>query len=131
MEEGTYKKIIERFGFVRLTNYGSNFQVKTKKNVDNLAWTSLGLSPHTDNPYRHPAPTLQLLHCIKNEANGGESILVDGLNVVNKLKDDDPESFSLLSQTPVTYEFRNESTHLTNTDTVIRMVNGELTPFTI
>ena len=36
------------------------------------------LDLHTDNPYRDPVPTLQLLHAITADAGGGETLFVDG-----------------------------------------------------
>ena len=59
---GTVTRVAELFGFVRETNYGRLFDVKTVVNPTNLAYTGLGLGAHTDNPYREPTPTLQLLH---------------------------------------------------------------------
>lgn len=56
------------FGYVRVTNYGELFDVRVEPNPNNLAFTSVAISPHTDNPYRDPVPTLQLLHCLENAA---------------------------------------------------------------
>ena len=64
-------------GSVRRTNFGEHFNVKSKPNPNDLAYTTLHLSPHTDNPYRSPVPCIQLLHCIENEVSGGYSTLVD------------------------------------------------------
>jgi gamma-butyrobetaine dioxygenase len=66
------------FGFVRRTNYGELFDVRVEDSPVNLAFTSLPIAPHTDDPYRDPVPTLQLLHCLSNAADGGDSGLVDG-----------------------------------------------------
>ena len=33
----------------------------------------LELTPHTDNPYRDPVPTVQLLHCLRNAVEGGDA----------------------------------------------------------
>ncbi len=63
-------KVVDLFGYVRETNYGRYFDVKSVVNPNNLAYTGLALSPHTDNPYREPAPTLQLLHCLAAIDNG-------------------------------------------------------------
>ena len=49
------------FGPVRETNYGRVFDVSVRIDATNLADTVIPLSLHTDNPYRVPAPTLQLL----------------------------------------------------------------------
>jgi len=68
-------------GSVRPTNFGEFFNVKSVPNPNDLAYTSLALPPHTDNPYRKPIPCIQLLHCIENEVSGGFSTLVDGFKV--------------------------------------------------
>ena len=60
-------------GNVRPTNFGEFFNVKSVPNPIDLAYTSLALSPHTDNPYRKPVPCIQMLHCIENEVTGGLS----------------------------------------------------------
>ena len=39
-------------GSIRRTNFGEYFNVKSKPNPNDLAYTPLPLSPHTDNPYK-------------------------------------------------------------------------------
>jgi gamma-butyrobetaine dioxygenase len=78
--------VVKLFGYVRETNYGRYFDVKTVANPNNLAYTSLPLTVHTDNPYRDPVPTLQLLHCLASDVDGGDSILVDGFRVAEALR---------------------------------------------
>ena len=77
-------------GSIRRTNFGEFFDVKSKPNPNDLAYTSLPLAPHTDNPYRNPVPCIQMLHCIENEVSGGFSTLVDGYTVTQKLKNEFP-----------------------------------------
>jgi gamma-butyrobetaine dioxygenase len=79
-------KFANSIGSVRRTNFGEFFDVKSKPDPNDLAYTSLGLSPHTDNPYRNPVPCIQLLHCIESEVTGGLSTLVDGFTVTEDLK---------------------------------------------
>ena len=55
-------KFANSIGSVRRTNFGEHFNVKSKTNPNDLAYTTLNLSPHTDNPYRNPVPCIQLLH---------------------------------------------------------------------
>ena len=55
------------------------FDVRTEANPTDLAYTCIELLAHTDEPYRREPPGIQLLHCIANEAPGGESTLTDGL----------------------------------------------------
>ena len=63
--EGQVLKVISKIGYTRETNYGALFEVRTEVNPNNLAYTNLGLGSHTDNPYRDPVPTVQLLHCLE------------------------------------------------------------------
>ncbi len=85
------------FGYVRETNYGRTFDVRAKVDPDNLAYTNLGLQAHTDNPYRDPAPGLQILACLENTVAGGESIVVDGFKAAARLQAQWPHGFDLLT----------------------------------
>ena len=98
LHEGALFDVVAQFGYVRETNYGRHFEVRTEVNPSNLAYTGLGLQAHTDNPYRDPAPTLQLLYCLENSAEGGDSQVVDGFAVALKLRDEAPRSFDVLSK---------------------------------
>ena len=110
--EGCVTEIAESFGFVRETNYGRIFDVRIEENASNLAFTGLAISPHTDNPYRDPVPTLQLLHCLSNASKGGDSGLVDGFAAAAALRDRDPAAFEVLTTTRVSYRFDSADTHL-------------------
>ena len=96
--EGALFDVIALFGYVRETNYGRHFEVRTEVNPSNLAFTGLGLQAHTDNPYRDPAPTLQLLYCLDNSAKGGDSQVVDGFSAAHRLRDEAPAHFDLLAR---------------------------------
>lgn len=104
-EPGQVLKVIETFGFVRETNYGRLFDVQTVVSPSNLAFSNLGLGPHTDNPYRDPVPGIQLLHCLANEVDGGENLLVDGFQAAARLRQEYPEAFELLTQVRLPYRF--------------------------
>ena len=105
-------KVVELFGYVRETNYGRLFDVKSVTNPNNLAYTGLALSPHTDNPYRDPVPTLQLLHCLASSVDGGDSIIVDGFKVAETIRQREPDKFELLSTVPVRFQFRDKEADL-------------------
>ncbi len=94
---GSICQIAELFGYVRETNYGRFFDVRSEIDPSNLAYTNRGLEVHTDNPYRDPVPTLQLLACLENSAEGGESIVVDGFKACDILWNESPDHFRLLS----------------------------------
>ena len=105
LESGAVCRVAELFGFVRETNYGRWFDVRAEVAPVNLAYTSLGLQAHTDNPYRDPAPTLQLLACLENSAEGGHSLVVDGFMACDLLQQEAPDAFALLAGHCARFEY--------------------------
>ena len=103
------KNFANSIGSIRRTNFGEFFNVKSKPNPNDLAYTSLALAPHTDNPYRNPVPCIQMLHCIENEVNGGLSTLVDGYTVTEKLKKDFRDYYNILTEVKVRFQFIDQS----------------------
>jgi gamma-butyrobetaine dioxygenase len=106
-EEGQVLKVAALIGYVRETNYGRLFDVRSVPNASHLAYTDIGLALHTDNPYRDPVPGLQLLHCLQASPNGGESLFADGFALAEQLRADDPDAFALLTRTPVRFRYRD------------------------
>ena len=96
-------------GSIRRTNFGEFFNVKSKPNPNDLAYTSLPLAPHTDNPYRNPVPCIQMLHCIENNVSGGLSTLVDGFTVTEKLKKEFYDYFKILTEVKVRFQFIDQN----------------------
>jgi gamma-butyrobetaine dioxygenase len=105
---GAVLDIVATFGFVRETNYGKLFDVRVEPNPSNLAFTGRAITPHTNNPYRDPVPTMQLLHCLENSVEGGESGLVDGFMVAALLRNEDRESFDVLSTMSVDFAWADD-----------------------
>lgn len=110
--EGEVEKAAHLFGYITETNYGRIFDVRAMPSPNNLAYTSLALGVHTDNPYRDPVPRYQLLHCLTSAQQGGESIFVDGFAVASELDRRDPAAFLTLTRTPVEFAFRDSATSL-------------------
>ncbi len=108
-EPGALLQVAALFGYVRETNYGVYFEVRTEVSPNNLAFTNLGLQAHTDNPYRDPVPTMQILYCLENSAEGGESMVVDGFRAALRLKAENPAWFDLLTQHCARYEYAGEA----------------------
>ncbi|TQV75791.1 2-trimethylaminoethylphosphonate dioxygenase [Denitrobaculum tricleocarpae] len=104
-ESGALLEVAALFGYVRETNYGRWFEVRSEVNPVNLAYTGLGLQAHSDNPYRDPVPTLQLLACLENSAEGGDSKVVDGFKALEILQKEAPEHFDLLACYPARFEY--------------------------
>ncbi len=109
VEPGALLQVAGLFGYVRETNYGVYFEVRTEVNPTNLAYTGLGLQAHTDNPYRDPVPTMQILYCLENSAEGGENMVVDGFRAAQRLQQENPAWFDLLAQHCARYEYAGEA----------------------
>ena len=126
IKNGTVLKIAKLFGYVRETNYGKYFNVKSKTNAVNLAYTNLGLQAHTDNPYRDPVPTIQILHCLKSSTKGGDSKVVDGFNAALRLKKESKKYFDLLTKYTSRFEFKGKkNVHLKSCFPMIALSPGK------
>lgn len=109
---GAVLDVARCFGFPRETNFGLLFDVRSVPEANDLAYTSLALDPHTDNPYRAPVPGIQLLHCLTNGTPGGLSTLVDGLAVAEALRTEAPALFDVLAATSVRFRYVDAETEL-------------------
>ena len=128
IKSGEVIQVADLFGHIRETNYGKWFEVRSEINAINLAYTNLGLQAHTDNPYRDPVPTVQILYCLKNSASGGDSTVVDGFNAAIRLKDENPNYFDLLSKYCARFEYNGDKKiHLKSRRPMIELLpDGEI-----
>ncbi|UWQ04802.1 TauD/TfdA family dioxygenase [Aliiroseovarius crassostreae] len=108
VESGALFKVVDLFGYVRDTNYGKHFEVRTEVNPTNLAFTGLGLQAHTDNPYRDPVPSVQVLYCLESSAAGGENMVVDGFAAALRLRDENEDYFNVLADHCAQFEYAGE-----------------------
>jgi len=115
VENGALTKVADLFGY-------------TEVNPTNLAYTGLGLQAHTDNPYRDPVPTLQILYCLENSAEGGDSMVVDGFKIAQTLKSEMPDGFEALANYCARFEYSgSEGVKLTSKRPMIELnPDGEL-----
>ena len=102
-------RIAERIGPQRPTNFGARFDVRSKPNPNNAAYTAIGLALHTDLPNWRQPPDIQLLYCLQNEAEGGESLFADGIQVAEALRQQAPEHFRLLSELAIDFRFQDDT----------------------
>ena len=105
---GALFRIVDLFGHVRETSYGRHFDVRTQVNPVNLAYTGRALQAHTDNPYRDPVPTVQVLYCLESSRTGGDSMVVDGFAAVRRLREENPDHFDVLADHCARFAFDGE-----------------------
>ena len=97
-------KILNKISHHRETFFGTPFEVINIPKPNNTAYTSDALRNHTDLPYFEYAPGYQFLHCLINDAKGGNSSVVDGFAVANYLRLKEKKIFKILTKTHVKFK---------------------------
>jgi len=108
---------LDLIGYIRITNNGGIEDIKAlpSAKVYDLSMTPRALEPHCDNPYRVPQPGYTTLHCIRNDAEGGESALIDGLYVAERIRRERPDLFEALSTVPIVFRYADDQAILEHT----------------
>lgn len=114
IEDDGLLRLTDLLGHIRWTNSGGIADVKSIAEAYDLSMTPRGLEPHVDNPYRIPQPGYTMLHCLRNDAEGGESILIDGFHVAEQLRAERPDLFEVLCNVPVVFRYADEQAILEN-----------------
>ncbi|MGB3185794.1 MAG: TauD/TfdA family dioxygenase [Ornithinimicrobium sp.] len=102
--DGEVERFAETIGHVRETAFERIHNVRHDPAGYNVAHTPLELKPHTDLPSYHWPPSIQLLHFLVNEADGGESTVTDGWAILADLRRDDLAAFDILTRVPVRWQ---------------------------
>ena len=113
--------IAEFFGYVRETNWGKTYNVKSYADANSVAYTSHALFGHTDDPYRDPIATAQISLFTKNTTEGGESTLCDGFKIAEDMRVLYPEYFELLVNTPIHFYLKDNNNIFESIKTVIEL----------
>ena len=110
----------KRFGPIHETLFERIHNVSVTGHVYSVAHTSKGLSPHNDFASYRAQPSVQVLYMLENECEGGDSIIVDGWEVVEDLRKDNPKYFNILKEFNVPFRQFDENNE---TYTVAPMIN--------
>jgi gamma-butyrobetaine dioxygenase len=117
-------KLVERIGPLRNSFYGSTWDVESKPNADNVAYTHKDLGFHMDLLYMSQVPDFQFLHCIRNTCSGGESRFVDTYQARKIMEAEHPEQCEALQDRKVVYEYQNFGQYYTKRRPVFNRVDG-------
>ena len=99
----------KRFGPIHETLFERIHNVSVTGHVYSVAHTSKGLSPHNDFASYRAQPSVQVLYMLENECEGGDSIIVDGWEVVEDLRKDNPKYFNILKEFNVPFRQFDEN----------------------
>ena len=101
------EEVARRTAFTRETNFGRNFEVISRPNPNNQAYTHDALLAHTDLANREMPPGVQFLHCLEFGATGGKSLLVDGFHAAEQLRAVDPQAWEVLTRVGLPFRFHD------------------------
>ena len=96
-------KILHRISHVRETFFKTPFEVINIPKPNNSAYTAHALRNHMDLPWFELPPGYQFLHCLVNDANGGDSSAIDGFAVADYLRQNEKDIFETLVSVPLKF----------------------------
>ncbi|RWA14054.1 hypothetical protein EKO27_g1050 [Xylaria grammica] len=103
--EEAVKDIAGKIGVIQNTFYGTTWDVKSKPNAENVAYTNSYLGLHQDMLYLREVPRIQILHCLQNTCEGGDSLFSDSSRAAHQFRKQFPEEAESLTRRHLTYHY--------------------------
>lgn len=121
------ERAVRRLFPIQRTLFGEMWSFSDKKVHNDTAYTTEALPAHNDNTYFNDPAGLQILHCTNRSAEGGENLLVDGFNVLEKLRLQNNEAYEYLCRVNVPAEYIEDGYHFKHCAPIIMLdpVTGE------
>ncbi|KAF2132517.1 Clavaminate synthase-like protein [Dothidotthia symphoricarpi CBS 119687] len=116
--------LASRIGTLKDTFYGRTWDVRSKPQAENIAYTPHFLGLHMDLLYTSNPPHLQLLHSLRARTPGGASFFSDSFHAAHQLLRHSASHFRALATFPVTYHYHHKTHHYHFTRPVL-----ELSPY--
>jgi len=105
-------ELARKIGYVRETIFGGLWEFEANEAQADSAYTPKSLRPHTDATYSNDAPGLQILLCVEYRAEGGDSVLVDGLEIGRRLAAEQPADYATLGRIAVPGRYMGDGVYL-------------------
>ena len=100
-EPGCLEPFASKIGPIQESNFGRILDLVVDESKRSVANRTVALKAHTDEPYRASPPGLLMFHCIETDETGaGASIFVDGFEIAEILRQENPEGFDALTRNP-------------------------------
>ena len=106
--DAALEEMARLIGQVRASCAGSYFDVRVETEPINLSYTAGPLEFHTDLPAEEVPPGIQFLHCRINDAEGGETLFVDGVAVAETFRYRYPREFRLLTERTLPFYYEHD-----------------------
>ncbi len=102
-EKNSAFPLLNKISHTRETFFKTPFEVINVPKPNNSAYTAHALRNHMDLPWFENPPGYQFLHCLINDAEGGDSSAVDGFAVAEYLRKNEKEIFETLVKVPLKF----------------------------
>ena len=123
-EPDSSEQLASRLGPVREVLFERIHNVVLDPKGYNIAHTGLAVAPHNDfTSYTWP-PSVQALHMLVNECEGGESIVVDGFGLLDGLRRDHPGKFDVLCAVAVPFRIFSEEHEVYAANPMVELDSG-------
>jgi len=103
IEKNSAFPLLNKISHTRETFFKTPFEVVNVPKPNNSAYTAHALRNHMDLPWFENPPGYQFLHCLINDAEGGDSSAVDGFAVADHLRKNEKEIFETLVSVPLKF----------------------------
>lgn len=127
-EEAVRRMLGRLTGLYRNTFYGESWDVRTVPQAKNVAYTSGNLGFHMDLLYMKEPPGLQLLHCLQNSCQGGESEFADTFKAIDVLRQEHPKYVDRLTKSKIRYGYSNDGHFYSDDKPVVKIGSGKHLP---
>lgn len=117
--------IADKIGNLQSTFYGKTWDVISKPNAENVAYTNEFLCLHQDLMYYTDIPFVQLLHCMKNDCQGGDSLFSDGFRAAVEMQYRDPSAYTMLASRRVNFQYSRNGHYYRQPRPVIKKTKEE------
>ncbi|KAJ1527753.1 hypothetical protein ONE63_007708 [Megalurothrips usitatus] len=114
-------KVIARVASPQRTLFGDVWEMKPSEYHEDTAYSNQALKAHTDNTYFTEAAGLQVFHVLEHKGKGGKTLLVDGFRAAQDVKDEDINSFQVLTETSIQAEYLENGQHHALTSPVLHL----------
>lgn len=100
-------QLMQRISYLRQSVLGDIFEIKPSSD-SNDDETHL----HTDGTFNYDPPGIKLVQCLEKKTTSCQMVFVDGLAVVEKMKDESPQTLNLLQNEMASYQYIGQDIHL-------------------
>ena len=95
-EPGGIEAVAGLIGDLGDSAYTKIFDLSPSSAIKTMGNTHKSVPPHTDEAFRYSPPGINILGCVRPASDGGESVLVDGFFVAERLREQNQPQFELL-----------------------------------